>query len=66
MVDCIICPKGRCCKRHVFLLHRMASFFSGDTLQVSIFTRNCDTVISYLKNYYPLNSLHPLPKHEVN
>ena len=25
----------------------------GDTLQLSLFTRNCDTVISYLENDIP-------------
>ena len=37
-------------------------FASVDTLQLSLFTRNCDTVIWYHKNYALLFSWNILPK----
>ena len=42
-------------------MRRSLQYMVGDTLQLPLFTRNCDTVISYHKNYTLSLSWNILP-----
>ena len=43
------------------LIKYREALLGGDILQLSLFTRNCDTIIAYLKNDGPLIFRHILP-----